>query len=284
MLEVATFAPHAPSVAAPQDKRKFLGLKAPRTAAYNTPPTPTPKWLQVASPLASTDQTQIDNRFAKRVRSVQAVDRMIGHLESELQAKGLAKNTYFVFGSDNGFHMGEHRLLSGKETAYDTDIKVPLMVMGPGVPAGAQVSQLAENVDLNPTFQELAGTKPSSSLVDGQSLNALIHGRSADKNNWRQAVLVEHHYTAPTKSDPDAESPRAGDPPSYEAIRTADAVYVEYADGEREYYDVRSDPDELKNLASSLPADKLAALHKTLTALEHCKGKAACQAASRVQS
>lgn len=280
MLEVATFAQHAPYVPAPRDRHRFPGLTAPRTVAYNRLSSPTPRWQRAPVPLTAAEQQQIDDKFAKRVRAVQAVDAMIGHLESELRAKGLAGNTYFVFGSDNGFHMGEHRLLPGKQTAYDTDIRVPLMVTGPGVPAGGRVSQLAENVDLNPSFLELAGARPTSS-VDGRSLVGLLHGTPSD--NWRQSVLVEHHYTALKKGDPDAAPKRAGDPPSYEAIRTANAVYVEYADGEREYYDLRSDPGELHNLAYSLPAARLAALHKTLTALEHCRGEAACQAASRIQ-
>jgi N-acetylglucosamine-6-sulfatase len=281
MLEVSTFAPHSPFVPAPRDKHKFRGITAPRTGAYGRPSTPAPKWQSGLTPLTAKDQKQIDHKFGKRVRSVQAVDEMIGHLYSRLQAKGLARNTYFMFASDNGLHMGEHRLRSGKQTAYDTDIKVPLIVTGPGVPLGAQVSQLTENVDLNPTFQELAGVKPPGS-VDGQSLVPLIHGHPED--DWRQAVLIEHHHSASKKGDPDAAPKNAGDPPSYEAIRTADAVYIEYVDGEREYYALKSDPDELRNLAPSLSADQRASLHKTLTALEHCKGSSACRAAARTKT
>ena len=64
---------------------------------------------------------------------------MIGELRAQLQALGVAQNTYFVFSSDNGYHMGERRLLSGKQTAWDHDVRVPLVVAGPGVPAGATV-------------------------------------------------------------------------------------------------------------------------------------------------
>ena len=64
---------------------------------------------------------------------------MIGQIEAELAAEGVARNTYIVFSSDNGLHMGEHRLRPGKLTAFDTDIRVPLIVTGPGVPAGRTV-------------------------------------------------------------------------------------------------------------------------------------------------
>ncbi|MFI0819433.1 sulfatase [Streptomyces sp. NPDC021098] len=281
MLEVATFAPHGPSTPAPRDEGTYPGLKAPQTDAYDRATRDAPPWQSGLTPLTSKEKKEIDRRFAKRVRSVQAVDRMIGRLQSTLKAKGLADDTYLVFGSDNGFHMGEHRLRPGKQTAYDTDIRVPLMATGPGVPAGEKVSQLAENVDLNPTFLELAGLEPPST-VDGRSLAGLMRGRPED--DWRQAVLVEHHRAASKKDDPDAAPEDSGNPPTYGAIRTADSLYVEYADGEREFYALDSDPNQLNNRASSLTAEQRATLHRTLTGLQRCMGEESCRTASRTRS
>ena len=76
-----------------------------------------------------------------------------------------------MFSSDNGYHLGQHRLARGKQTAFDTDIRVPLIVAGPGVPQGRVVSQVAQNVDLYPTFVQLAGATPDAP-VDGHSLGA----------------------------------------------------------------------------------------------------------------
>ena len=112
---------------------------------------------------------------------------MIGAIEVELAAKGLARNTYIVFSSDNGLHMGEHRLRPGKLTAFDTDIKVPLVVTGPGVPAGRTLSAMAENIDLCPSFEELAGA-PVPPSVDGHSLLALMRGERVP--GWPREVLV----------------------------------------------------------------------------------------------
>lgn len=278
MLELSTFAPHAPSTPAPRDADKYPHLKAPRTDAYNRASKPTPKWQSRLKPLKPKQKKSIDRKFAKRVRSVQAVDAMIGRLQKQLKAKGMDENTYIVFGSDNGFHMGEHRLRPGKQTAYDTDIKLPLTVTGPGVQAGRKVPQLAQNTDLNPTFQELAGIEPPPT-ADGRSLAELVHGRSPD--DWRKSVLVEHHHPKSKKDDPDAAPDASGNPPSYEAMRTKDELYVEYADGEREYYDTGSDPEELRNRIRSLSDTKRASLHRTLTALEHCKGEKSCRKASQ---
>ncbi len=134
--------------------------------------------------------TAIDADFRKRAQSVLAVDKMIGELQAAVAAIGQEKNTYFVFSSDNGYHMGEHRLRPGKMTAFDTDIHVPLVVTGPGVPAGRMIDEIAENIDLCQTYTELAGVVPPAN-VDGHSLVPLLHGQEIA--DWRDAVLIEHH-------------------------------------------------------------------------------------------
>jgi N-acetylglucosamine-6-sulfatase len=279
MLEITPFTPHGPSTPAPRDRDEYRDLKAPRTKAYDRLAKPAPEWQKDLKPLKEKEKKEIDRKFAKRVRSVQAVDKMIGDLQDQVEAKGLADETYFVFGSDNGFHMGEHRLRSGKQTAYDTDINVPLMVTGPGVPSGERVSELAENTDLSPTFLDLAGVKPPSS-VDGSSLKELLHGKPGE--DWRESVLVEHHRAKSKKGDPDAAPKNHGDPPTYEALRTADSLYVEYAGGEREFYSMDSDPEQLKNRIAQLPDDRRDELHDTLAELKKCEGSKSCREASRI--
>ncbi|MFB7330983.1 sulfatase-like hydrolase/transferase [Streptomyces adustus] len=99
-------------------------------AAYDTPPAPKPKWQDALKPLSDQEKRSIDQQFAERVRSVQAVDDMIGHLRGELKAKGIADNTYIVFSSDKGFHMGEHRLRPGKQTAWPRSCTVSRWTTG----------------------------------------------------------------------------------------------------------------------------------------------------------
>ena len=205
-----------------------------------------------------------------------SVDDMIGELENELRAKGLDRNTYFVFSSDNGFHMGEYTLTSGKQTAFETDIRVPLIVSGPGVPAGRDVSQLTSSIDLAPTFETLAGL-PVPASVDGHSLAGLWHGQ--DPVGWPLAVLIEHHGPDFSPDDPDRQTSKPGDPPTYEAVRTATALYVRYAGGAQEYYDTATDPYELDNLAGKGVPE---VLRQALSALENCHGTAACWAAAQL--
>ncbi len=276
MLEVATFAPHAPYTPAPKYAHAAQGVAYPKTPAYDTMPANAPSWLGSRAPLTTVQQQRILKAYRKRVEADLSVDDMIGHLEDELQAKGLAKNTYFIFSSDNGYHMGEYRLLPGKQTAFDTDIHVPLIVSGPGVPAGRTATQLASNIDLCPTFESLAGV-PVPATVDGHSLAALWHGQQPA--DWRQAILVEHHGPDDTPGDPDGQNQQHADPPSYEAVRTASALYVRYSNGQQEYYDTATDPYELDNLAAKgIPA----ALPRALTAMENCHTASTCWSAAHL--
>jgi arylsulfatase A-like enzyme len=228
--------------------------------------------------LTSKNETAIDVDFRKRVQAVQSVDRMIGSLQMALRKAGVAGNTDIVFSSDNGYHMGEYRLNPGKMTAFETDIHVPLVISGPGIRAGRSVPEPAENIDLCPTFESLGGAAIPSD-VDGHSLVSLLTGGSGA--GWRTTALVEHHGPDISHADPDLPGKNSGNPPSYEALRTATFTYVEYAGGGREYYDRTSDPDELHNTVNQLPAATLAALHRQVRAMSTCRGQVACWAAAR---
>lgn len=274
LLEVATFAPHTPYVPAPRDLNALPGLRAPRTSAFDAEPDiEAPHWLHGIQALSTGDIEEIDRDFRKRAQSVLAVDAMIGEIEAAVTAIGQQNNTYFVFSSDNGLHMGEHRLMPGKMTAYDIDIHVPLIVTGPKVPGGITADEVVENVDLCPTFIEMAGA-PALPVVDGHSFNELLKGKPAKQ--WRKATLIEHHGPLLDPDDPDNPHARSGNPPSYEALRSRTELYVEYNDGEREYHALTSDPDELHNTFSSLsPADK-ARLGVALSAMRDCHDSETC--------
>jgi arylsulfatase A-like enzyme len=278
-LELATFTPHSPYVPAPRDAHRFPHLKAPISPQFDTLPLNAPAWLAPHPPLTRAKIARIDRVFRRRAQDVQSVGRMLERVEHVLARHHLLRDTYVIFSSDNGYHTGEYRLMPGKLTAFDTDIHVPLVVAGPGVPHGSVNNAMTENIDLAETFAQIAGT---SLAGDGHSLSALLHGRSVA--GWRDAVLVEHHGNDTDSSvDPDSQSLISGNPPSYEAIRTPGFLYVEYVDGEREFYDLRNDPFELDNLVAALSPDELADLHADLAALEQCHGASTCWSAAHVR-
>jgi N-acetylglucosamine-6-sulfatase len=287
VLEVATFAPHNPYTPAPRNAQDFPGLRAPRDPSFNTNNSNPPDWLGRRKKLTSGQVAKIDAEYRKRAQAAEAVDRLLAIIEATLSAGGVARNTYIVFSSDNGYHMGQHRLLPGKETAFDTDIRVPLIIAGPGIPQNVVVSRVAQNTDLYPTFAQIAGLTRGPS-VDGHSLLPLLHpAPGVGFVTWPTVALIEHHGPD-DRTDPDFENGEAGgNPPAYEAIRLSDrrfgnAVYVEYTKtGKREYYNIDRDPFERTNTYRWLAPRQRRYLHATLIGLERCHSARACWLAAQ---
>jgi arylsulfatase A-like enzyme len=277
LLEVATFAPHLPSPPPPRYLDVDGSVQLPRPPSFNKLPSNPPAWLAGHPRLAARDIARLRSYYLARIRADLAVDDLIGRVIATLRADGLLHDTYVVFSSDNGFHLGEHRLTAGKRTAFDTDIRVPLIVAGPGVPAGRTERRLASNIDLAPTFEQIGGL-PVPDSVDGTSLLGLWHGRNPTL--WRHAVLVEYEQP-PHKDigDPDRQGSDAGSPPTYDAVRTAHALVVRYLTGEVEYYRTDRDPYELHNLGAEAAPP---ALLRALDDLSRCYGQAACQRAAQL--
>jgi N-acetylglucosamine-6-sulfatase len=275
---VSTFAPHKPAIPAPRDRGRFRHLPLPREPGYDAQNTHPPGWLGRRPPVTWAQHRRLVREFRQRVRSVQAVDRMIGRIRATLRATGVARNTYLVFTSDNGLHLGQHRLMAGKRTAFDEDIRVPLIIAGPGVPPGSMTSQVTGTVDLAPTFERWAhlGVDPSR---DGRSLTPQLRGRRPRR--WQRALLIEHTTDTSRPSDPDAQGRAGGRPSTYAALRTRWTTYVEYANGEREFYDRRSDPAELHNIVARLSPTRLARLSAALARYRRCHGLEQCAAAAR---
>ena len=138
VLELATFAPHRPAVPAPRDLHALPHDRAPRGPAYDRANRDAPPWLAgrraAARPHAPLDRPPPPRPGALACSPWTACSR--GSRPTS-RADGLDRDTYVVFSSDNGFHMGEHRLLPGKLTAFDTDVRVPLIVAGPGIRPGS---------------------------------------------------------------------------------------------------------------------------------------------------
>jgi len=230
LVEIATFAPHQPYRPAYRDETAFPGATVPRTAAYDArPDASAPDWMKDVPPLEQHEKDAMDDDFRLREQCTLAIDKMIADIRATLKALGKDKNTYIFFSADNGYHMGEYSFLPGKMTPFDTDIQVPLIVAGPGV-LHQTVNQIAQTVDLAPTFTELGG-HAAPTEPDGHSLVPLLKGKVPP--SWRQMALVEHHGPPDDPADPDVEKheKRSGDanPPNYEALRSATSLYVEYA-------------------------------------------------------
>jgi N-acetylglucosamine-6-sulfatase len=295
---LGTTAPHQPAEPAPRHADALADTSLPRPPSFDEADvSDKPDWIRDNPPLGPEQSSYMEDLYRKRLQSLLAVDEMIGQLVDALDESGELDDTYIFFTSDNGFHFGTHRLSVGKWTAYEEDIRVPLIVRGPGVPEGQKLEHLVLNNDLAPTFAELGGVEVPS-FVDGRSLKPLLDGDPPSPDNWRQAFLVEAFpELAGTPSLADETTPRllTGDPwpyedarrssilerpsledagrPGLEAIRTEDRLYVEYGTGESELYDLQKDPYELNNAYEETELERLWRLEEWLDALRECVGE-----------
>ena len=107
------------------------------------------------------------------------MDTQIGAILDAVEKSGKADNTWIFFSADHGLSVGHHGLI-GKQNMYDDSVRVPFMVMGPGVPAGKTISDAIYYQDVMPTTLALAGVEIPA-FVDFQSLLPIIEGQGKTK-------------------------------------------------------------------------------------------------------
>lgn len=275
-LFVSVYAPHGPATAAPRHEALYETLAYPRKPSFDEEDLSDKPGIIRAQTETGDDFDQGDANvyFSARINSLRAVDELVEALTHSLEQNGLLENTYIIFTSDNGFRLGEHRIPSGKGTAYEEDIRVPLLLRGPGIQPGMRISPMTANIDFAPTIAELAGVR-APDFVDGRSFVPCLYDAEVA---WRDGVLLEFGYIdeealAQALQDPETDNllaDVAGG--AFRGIRGGDYVYIEYANGEIEFYDLKADPYQLENLAGSLNPDTLARLRSKLEALKYCEG------------
>ena len=217
-----------------------------------------PAWIRDDPRLTEEQIIETQRLYRNRLRSMMDVNRMVGRIVATLRETGELDNTYVVFTSDNGYHAGQHRLLMPpKRLAYEEDIRVPLIVRGPGVPRGVTRGRKVLNNDLAPTFAGWAGATPLLS-PDGRSLAPLLGGTPPAR--WRTAHLTE--------ASPHEQIGR----PAYRAVRTDNYLYISYANGEKELYNLARDPFELRSFYPEAGDALKDSLRRRLSALDSCAG------------
>jgi len=256
---IAPRAPHDPAIPAPRHEGDFEGEPLPRPPSFNEGDvSDKPAWIRARQNLSPETIAYLEALHENRLESLQSVDEIFPRLIETLRENKALENTYIVFTSDNGYHMGHHRLPAGKWTPYEEDIRVPLVIRGPGVPEGRKIEEFALNNDFAPTFADLAEAKPSP-MHDGSSLAPLLD--ETPPANWRTAFLVE---------EAEKEGARR---PELTAIRTKSSIYIEYASGEREFYDLERDPFQLENKYETADPDVLRRMENRLEELRNCEGE-----------
>ncbi len=173
---------------------------------------------------------------ARYYAAITHLDHNIGRLLGHLRLTGQLDNTIIVFTGDQGLAIGSHGLL-GKENMYDHSIGSPLIINGPGLPAGGRSEALVHHVDLFPTICELAGIERPASCADGHSLVSLMRG---EVERVREDVFCEF-FSPEYLGGPMRNTQRA--------LRT-DRWKLTWFPGIERYqlFDLRHDPHELVDL------------------------------------
>lgn len=174
---------------------------------------------------------------------VDYVDDCIGQLLDTLERGGSLDDTILVYTSDHGEMLGQHGIW-GKQVYHDASLRVPLLIGGPGIPAGAERAAPFSLADLFPTLSALAGL-PIPGRLDGLDLSPLVRGH-ADTRARRFATSAMYRYGVRINHRQVAED--AGN----EAWRSAQDErwkYVAVERGAELLYDTASDPEEINNLA-----------------------------------
>jgi arylsulfatase A-like enzyme len=170
------------------------------------------------------------------LRHIKGIDDNLGRLLDLLDELKLADDTVIVYSSDNGYFLGE-RGLGDKRALYEEGLRIPFIVRYPRLfPKGKLIDDMVLNIDLAPTWLDLAGL-PANSGMHGASFKELARGnKPAD---WRTSFLSFYRK-------------ELGDTPNCVGIRTEDAKLIVYPNNPEwiEIYDLKNDPYEMNNLAN----------------------------------
>ncbi len=234
-LLVNSVAPHNDvgglPIPAPRHEGAFAGEPLPADPAINElDVSDKAPLISALPPIGPRELEQLRAFHQAQLESLLAVDELMATLRTTLQETGELDNTVVMFTSDNGYVVGQHRLRS-KSLPYQPSIDVPLLVGGPGFPAGEVVDVPAANIDLAVTIAALAGAAPTR-VVDGIDLRALV----ADPTARGGPVLVE------SAADKLARC--------FDALYSGTHKYIRWSDGTDELYDLTVDPFELDSIAA----------------------------------
>ncbi|KAF2099451.1 Arylsulphatase [Rhizodiscina lignyota] len=238
----------------------FKDYKIPRTENFNPEKQGGVSWIKKLPRLNQTVLDYNDEFQRSRLRALQAVDESVEQLIQKVEKAGQLDNTYIFYTTDNGYHISQYRLHPGKECGFDTDINIPLIVRGPGVPAGRVSTAVSAHTDLASTILTLAGAPRDDS--DGTSIPL---SEEEEQTARHDHVTIEFwglgipegkwgDYGDFNRSDGFGSLRHTVGNNTYKGLRVVSEDYSLYysvwCTNETELYDVKSDPGQLHNLLS----------------------------------
>ena len=239
-----------------------------------------PEYLRSILPTNGPERRVMLQKTRQRAESLHVLDLQVKRTIDALAAAGELDQTLVVFTSDNGFFLGEQGIRDGKTLPHDPSLRVPLLMRGPGIPAGEVRYDPFMTIDLAPTIASLAEVEPDIP-IDGISM--LDVARTGDLG-WTRPVLTTTGPKGVVRDTDEAGEPLDVEDPGEPdirwalGIRTDRYLYVDLATKEEELYDMATDPDQYHNLAGDPAHEELLTLMRDqLRAVRACDGSA-CQA------
>lgn len=192
------------------------------------------KIRQAYSRIPQQTDDQLREIIANTYGQIALIDHHVGRIMNTLREAGLDENTYVIYSADHGDWLGDHGLVLKGPMFYEGLLRVPLLVKGPGVPAGQVVDEPVSNMDLGPTMFDLAGVDARQDQ-HGQSLRPFLEG----KDETRDFAMYEWELLPN----------RVGVALSMRGVRTkTDKLSMDMRSGDGEMYDLVSDPNEMVNV------------------------------------
>ena len=234
-LDYAPRAPHLPTIPESRYANACAAFPTPHRPNYNEADVgDKPAYIRALPLMGAPKQAIWDGHWRDACRTLRSVDDQVGRIVDALSRTGRLQNTLILFASDNGMLFGEHRW-TNKIVPYDESLRIPLIARWDAAgTAGTTSSAFVSNVDFAETIMDAAGVPfPAGYTTDGQSLLPVVTGSGpiAGEN-----VLIEHAGGTAV--------------PVYCGVRVSGWMFVRYATGEEELYDLTADPWETQNLAS----------------------------------
>ncbi|EXJ71432.1 uncharacterized protein A1O5_05240 [Cladophialophora psammophila CBS 110553] len=240
----------------PQKKweNAFSSETVPRVKNFNPKKEGSVSWLQNLPHQDRSVVDKLDDLYRARLRVIAGLDDMVADLVAILDEYRILNNTHVIYTTDNGYHIGQHRMGPGKKTGYETDINIPMIWRGPGVPAGQTSQAVTTHTDLAPTFLDLFGL-PQRTQLDGHTM-PLAGAVTTDSGVSNvEHVNVEHWGVADPYelAAPHPNFTVKGEHNStYKSLRIIGADYSFYysvwCTNEHELYDMKSDKYQMQNL------------------------------------
>lgn len=259
-LYVAPIAPHSPHTAVPEDmvEVQYQDFAADHVLAltpdlYEADVSDKPRHLQCITP--EHWKPYLERSYISRLRAIKSVDDLVGRIVQAIDSIGATDQTFILFTSDNGFQLGQHNL-QNKTDPFQRTTNVPLLVKGPGVPAKLTASHLLAHIDICPTILDLAGV-PVPASVEAKSFRPLLFApQDYADTQWQEGILIEN-WTKKTNFGKTVLG-------TYVAYRKHHEIFVSWANGLYEYYNLHGDPYQLNNGIGELSIPEIQAFKKAI--------------------